>query len=210
MNKLVVILLLIVDLCCPSVSAQEKSASFKKSKLSVNELNEDAPELKHEPNAKKSEYAVKAVKLLQANDRLGAIRMVTRGIEKDPTHVELYSFRAMLYSDAGNYKSALADCDKTISLAKDNHNLSIAYMSRGMVKRISKQHNDYEIDFKKSVEADPTNALAQFTYGEHLVKTGSGKKAIPHLEKAKVLFSKDKSDGMITEINELLKKAKKY
>lgn len=66
------------------------------------------------------------------------------------------------------------------------------------MKRASKLYDDYEIDFKKSVEADPENPLAQFTYGEHLVKTGKGKKAIPHLEKAKELFSKGKSTGMDT------------
>lgn len=118
MNKLCVILLFTVaSHCCLSVSAKDTSATFKKSKLIVEELKEDAPELRHEPNAKKSEYAVKAVKLLQANDRQGAIKMVTKGIAKDPEYGELYTLRAMLYSDVGNYKSALAYCDKAISFS---------------------------------------------------------------------------------------------
>ncbi len=185
--------LITVNLCGLSVSAKDTSSTFKKSKLKVEELKEDAPKLKQTKGGKKSLYAVKAVKLLQANDRQGAIRMLTKGIEKDLDYGELYTFRAMLYSDVGNFKCALADCDKAIRNARDNHTLSRAYISRGQMKRSSKLYADYELDFKKAVEIDPSSEMVQFTYGEHLVKTGKGKKAIPHLEKAKeILLKKDK------------------
>lgn len=60
MNKLCVILLFTVaSHCCLSVSAKDTSATFKKSKLIVEELKEDAPELRHEPNAKAKEIFLK-------------------------------------------------------------------------------------------------------------------------------------------------------
>lgn len=200
--------LITVNLCGLSVIAKDTSSTFKKSKLKVEELKEDAPELKQTKGGKKSLYAVKAVKMLQTNDRQGAIRMLNKGIAEDPSFAELYSFRAMLYSDAGNFQGALADRDKVISLSKDNQNLSKAYLSRGLLKRSSKQFANYEIDFKKAVVADTTNSVAQFVYGEHLVKIGKGKQAIPHLEKAKKYLSKDESVRMIPKIDALLKKAK--
>ncbi len=203
-------LVLVTSLCAlPAVAKDDVvSDSDQKSRLKVEKLKADALEQKQLPNAFASPYIVKAAELLQSRKTPEAIKILTEGTTKDPSNFELYRVRAMLHSNIGNYKAAISDSDKVISLSKNKRVIANAYLFKALTKRNSKQFPDYELDLKKAADADPNLVATQILYGEHLVKMGKGTQAIPYLSRAKNLLLNDASAEYMAKIDELLKKAK--
>jgi len=107
------------------------------------------------------------------NDRYGALRDMDTAIEIDP-HPSFFNNRSVIYSDVGDYNSAIQDASKAIKLKED---YAMAYLNRGGAFGMLNQNEKAIKDYTAAISLEPDNI-------EALLKRGIVYQKLDNLEKA--------------------------
>ena len=119
----------------------------------------------------------------------------------DPEHAQFYFNRALTYSSKGEYKQAIKDYDKEISLHLE---ASVIYTNRAF-SYISLQENDKAIaDLSKAIELNPEDDKIYFFRSLIHFRQGYYMQAIEDFKKAVNLHPKYFTGTDFDEFNEYL------
>lgn len=166
----------------------------------------------HVVSAKEVDFAKEAIELVQINDKRGAIKLLDKGIAKQPRNIELYSIRGPLLGSIGRTKDALRDYDKIIRIADPKSQkffLAGAYYNRAIVESNDKILLKAESDFKKAIKTDPQIGMVYIDYGKFLIDQKRFSDAILNLEKGKEIINNAAPKEELKRIEMLLSEARR-
>jgi tetratricopeptide (TPR) repeat protein len=154
----------------------------------VKEDNDKALEVIREAKAAypdDMDFAKQEINVLIITDRIDEARdQLTAEIAKNPQDADLYSNRAMLYGELGEYEKAKADYKKSLELQPNdyanNYYLGVLYYNQGA--EYTQQANAMDLkEYQKKGAAVEEKAKEQF------------KSAMPYMEKALEVKPEDKN-----------------
>ena len=82
----------------------------------------------------------------------GAIAAYTKAIKLDPTLVNAYVLRGLIYQHMEQYNAAIADYDEVIRLKPDD---AMVYSNRGLAKDKLGQHTAAIADYNEAINLEP-------------------------------------------------------
>ena len=106
-------------------------------------------------------YNIRAFCYIKKGDYTRAKNNVESALAINNNSGEAYYYRGIINFVIDNYDQAIRDCDKAISLLKENDELSSAYCNRGNAYFVKGNYDQAIRDYKKSLELHPNPDAAK-------------------------------------------------
>jgi superkiller protein 3 len=131
--------------------------------------------------------------LLQEGDSKNAAAHLDKaiaGFGNSPDAAHSYYLRAKIFTNAEQVEKAEADLKRALALRPD---FPEAWSDLGQARKALLDDDGALEAFRKSVQLDPRNAIAQYRLGAELLKRGEGEDAETHLRESYRLDPKNQS-----------------
>jgi hypothetical protein len=100
-----------------------------------------------------------ALRAAAAQDFLGALKLLDRVIELDPTHAEAYYKRGNALKSLGQLHAAIASYDQAI---QRKHDYTFAYCNRGVVQQALGLNMEALASYDSAITHDPSDAMTHY------------------------------------------------
>jgi tetratricopeptide (TPR) repeat protein len=187
------------------VEAYELRATTRKTLGDSNE-NEADGKKKSVTSDTEEDYMMKASEFVEKNDSMGAIKVLTEGIAKQPNNGDLYSMRGVHYHLIGKNEESLEDLDKAIELTKDDLGLASMYSNKAITEIALKHPERADRAFQKALSFKAPYYIIQLEYGKFLIDQGKTAKGIEYLKTAKSKLAEVGPEKFHLEADALMKK----
>lgn len=111
----------------------------------------------------------KGVAALNRSDFQGAVDWLSKAIDRDPTFVYAFSYRAMARRRKGDYEGAIEDYTRAVEL---DPKYATGYANRGNAKFEKHDYDGAIGDYSKAIELEPKNALLYKNRGNVRLRKG--------------------------------------